>query len=165
MKTREEKLAAIEAAMVRWIRRQGRAATELAKLQRKKQRLLKPRDPTRVAKMSPAMAKALEIADAKVKPIEHFDDLAVMPSNVRPRGHARIAHLAEDLGPALREAGQDAGIPAFLDRGNPVVAEEMTAARKKAEAEQRKKMPLTGKAALEAIRSPQPKRRTRRTEA
>jgi len=43
-------------------------------------------------------------------------------------------------------------IPAFLDRADPHVAERLTAARKKAEAEERKKMPLTGKAALAKIR-------------
>src|SRR5258708_22456566 len=50
----------------------------------------------------------------------------------------------------------DDGIPAFLDRRDPVVAEAMTAARKAAEADARKAMPLTGRAALDAIR---PKRK------
>lgn len=167
MKTRDEKLAAIEVAMTRWIRRQGRAATALARLQKQKQRLLKPRDPMRVGKMSPAMAKALEVADqiaakdvpaelerTSVKPLEHHDDLAHMPSNiVRPRGHARLAHLAEDMGQALRESSEDAELPKFLDRRDPLIAEQMTAARKKAEAEERKKMPLTGRAAEAAVRS------------
>ena len=77
----------------------------------------------------------------------------------RPRAHARIANLAEDLGPALREAGEDAGIPAFLDRRDPVVAERMTAARKKAEADERRKMPLTGRAALDAIKATRKKKK------
>jgi hypothetical protein len=47
--------------------------------------------------------------------------------------------------------GDDLRTPAFLDRSNPVIAEEMTRARKAAEAAERSKMPLTGKAAREAI--------------
>lgn len=43
-------------------------------------------------------------------------------------------------------------IPPFLDRKDPLVAERMTAARKAAEAEARKRMPLTGRAALDAIK-------------
>lgn len=49
-------------------------------------------------------------------------------------------------------------IPDFLNRSNPLIAEEMTAARKKAEAAARSAMPLTGRAALEAIR---PKRKAK----
>jgi hypothetical protein len=48
-------------------------------------------------------------------------------------------------------------IPPFLDRKDPLVAERMTAARKAAEAEARKRMPLTGRAALDAIRGPRKK--------
>lgn|SRR5678815_1993453 len=43
-------------------------------------------------------------------------------------------------------------IPAELNRADPLIAERMTAARKKAEEEARHKMPLTGKAALDHIR-------------
>lgn len=45
----------------------------------------------------------------------------------------------------------DLELPAFLDRGKPAVAEEMTRARKAAEAAERSKMPLTGKAAMRYI--------------
>ena len=50
----------------------------------------------------------------------------------------------------------DTTIPDFLNRANPVIAEEMTRKRKEAEAEARRQMPLTGRAALEAIK---PKRK------
>ena len=44
-------------------------------------------------------------------------------------------------------------MPAFLDRSNPLIAEQMTAARKKAEAAARSAMPLTGRAAQDFIKS------------
>jgi hypothetical protein len=47
----------------------------------------------------------------------------------------------------------DLKVPPFLDRADPMIAERMTAARKKAEADERRKMPLTGRAALDAIRT------------
>ena len=49
-------------------------------------------------------------------------------------------------------AQADDGIPAFLNRADPLIAERMTAARKAAEAAERKQMPLTGRAALDAVR-------------
>lgn len=141
MKTREEKLAAIEAAMVRWIRKQGRAATELAKLQKKKQRLLK----------APVNRPSEEVIVPHVKQVE--------TDHLNEQAFAKLATMRK----ALKKSGLAAGeglplqvpdkIPAFLDRGNPVVAEEMTAARKKAEADQRKKMPLSGKDAMAAIKA------------
>lgn len=159
MKTREEKLAAIEAAMVRWIRRQGRAATELAKLQRKKQRLLK----------APVNRPSEEVIVPHVKQVETdhlneqaFAKLATMRKALKKSGLAAGEGLPLACpdpvfaGAPVHEAVDK--IPAFLDRGNPVVAEEMTAARKKAEAEQRKKMPLSGKAALDAIKGTRKKK-------
>jgi hypothetical protein len=55
--------------------------------------------------------------------------------------------------PSLPEKKDDLDIPAALDRRDPLIAEKMTAARKKAEADARKAMPLTGKAALAKIKS------------
>jgi hypothetical protein len=52
-------------------------------------------------------------------------------------------------GLALKE---EKPVPSFLDRSDPHVAAKMTAARKKAEAEERRKMPLTGRDALKKIR-------------
>jgi hypothetical protein len=46
----------------------------------------------------------------------------------------------------------DLGIPPFLDRKDPLIAEAMTAKRKAAEAEARKRMPLNERAALDLIR-------------
>jgi hypothetical protein len=47
--------------------------------------------------------------------------------------------------------GADLVRPKFLDRSDPLIAEKMTAARKRDEAEARSRMPLTGRAALAAI--------------
>ena len=54
----------------------------------------------------------------------------------------------------IEEAGLK--VPAFLDRSNPLIAEEMTAKRKTAEADARKAMPLTGRDALKAIKKKRP---------
>jgi hypothetical protein len=162
MQTLAEKLDDLELKIARWKKRLRVAFNKLDKLEAQHKRLntLVPpkqrrpaaqRDPMRVGKMSPSMAKALEVADdnkvmeGKIGPaftpgvLVPFDDLAVMPSNVDK-------------------------IPAFLDRGNPVVAEEMTAARKAQEAEARKKMPLSGRAAMDAVKSP-PRKRTKSDKA
>jgi len=60
--------------------------------------------------------------------------------------------------------GEDVTIPAFLNRADPLIAEKMTAARKKAEEAARHKMPLTGRAAIDAIMAvpvkPKRKRKT-----
>lgn len=50
-------------------------------------------------------------------------------------------------------------LPAFLDRRNAAIAEDMTKARKAAEAEARKTMPLSGKTALAAIKAKPAKRK------
>jgi hypothetical protein len=67
-------------------------------------------------------------------------------------GTVGAALLDDKLDRALRKPDADLAIPAFLDRKDPLIAESMTAARKAAEAEARKAMPLTGRAALDAIR-------------
>ena len=43
-------------------------------------------------------------------------------------------------------------VPKWLDRSDPLIAEKMTAARKAAEVEERKKMPLSGSAASAYIK-------------
>src|SRR5262245_1588736 len=59
---------------------------------------------------------------------------------------------AEVTAPKAAVAVAD-GIPDFLDRSDPLIAERMTAARKAAEANERKKMPLTGRAALDYVKA------------
>lgn len=74
--------------------------------------------------------------------------------------------LAPPKPPSFRPGGvtyvsEAADIPAFLDRSNPLIAEAMTAARKKAEEADRHKMPLTGRAALEAVKPVSAKRKAK----
>lgn len=168
MKTREEKLAAIEASMKRWITRQGRAATALAKLQRQKQRLLKgPTDQERRDRkaMDALEGRVLGGPDFDIKkkvetdsaiPLPELDaffidggvkmkvtkkdDLAVMPSNQ----------------PKPLDAEDAFSIPTELKITTDV--EALRAERRKKEAAERKAMPLTGKAALDYIKTPRNRR-------
>jgi hypothetical protein len=146
------KLDHVNAAIKRWQSRLQRAMKMLAKLEKQRKRIEKPR-PRVYA----------EIVDV----------------TFRPRAHAAIGDPMT-LGPAIQEAIKDQGItgagsaidtsiPAFLQRkSDSVVAEQIKAdqeetkrkkARGKAETRKAKKagdlkrMPLTGKAALEHIRN------------
>jgi hypothetical protein len=69
------------------------------------------------------------------------------------------ATVPTKLEPVTPIKADELEIPAFCNRADPVIAERMTAARKAAEADERRKMPLTGRAALAAIRAPAPKRK------
>jgi hypothetical protein len=149
MKTREEKLAAIDASMKRWLTRNKRATNQLSRLARQRDRLLKQRDPMRVGKMSTAMAKALEIVDEKKaldippvlqRPLIHHDDLAHMPSNALPK--------AGDPGPKMLE-----------DLLNPAAAinrkrlERNDAKRRGPAKIDKTAMPLSGRDAMKAIKA------------
>jgi hypothetical protein len=78
-----------------------------------------------------AEPKVIKEVRSELKPLVKFDDLASLPSNVK----------------------KEDDIPDFLNRSNPLIAEQMTAARKKAEAAARSAMPLTGRAAQDFIKS------------
>jgi hypothetical protein len=133
------KLADCEMRMRRWHTRLTRASNALQKLERQRRRLMLQQH------VGVGLPKT-----PKPKPTE--PSTKPTAAATRPRAHARIAKLAEDLGPALKEAAEDAGIPAFLDRRDPLIAEAMTAKRKAAEADARRAMPLNERAALDAIR-------------
>jgi hypothetical protein len=126
------KLIACEAALRRWHTRLIRASNMLQKLEKQRRRLM----PVRTMADRTAEQKAAGVVPGQGTIVRH-DDLAFMPSNQKPDEVTR---------------------PAFLDRTDPLIAEKMTAARKKAEAAARSAMPLTGRAALEAIR---PKRKAK----
>jgi hypothetical protein len=68
------------------------------------------------------------------------------PAKPEPRPVSDVTNIS-----MAEMRGDDLRTPAFLDRSNPLIAEEMTRARKAAEAAERSKMPLTGRAAREAI--------------
>lgn len=131
MQTIAERLTGIEAKRRRWQTRLKRAVTALDKLERQRKRL---------TGLAP-----------KAEPLS----VKVMKSLAAP---VETDHLPEAEFEKLAEA-KERDIPDFLDRSNPLIAEAMTAARKKAEEAERHKMPLTGRAALEAVRSAPRKRR------
>lgn len=119
MKTREEKLAAIDASIKRWLARVRRASNAIAKLEQRRNRLLKARDPMRVGKMSPAMAKALEIAD---RPVNEEIATIVQAQNqgefVQDKYDAIEAAALQlvEKPKALVHRDDDLTVPAFLRR-------------------------------------------------
>jgi hypothetical protein len=125
------KLAACEASLKRWQTRLKRATTKVTELDRQRRRLQAKMGPVSLTNLiGPPMSDKDVGADQEtVKPLIQHDDLAHMPSNAKK------------------------DIPDFLDRSNPLIAEQMTAARKKAEAAARSAMPLTGRAAQDFIKS------------
>ena len=127
MKTIDQKLDDVETKLRRWHTRLKRASTEINKLTKRRRSLMV------------AAAQAI-----------HPVKLIAPPEPV-------ITHKVDyDAIEAKAAEIVDAPIPDFLNRANPVIAEEMTRKRKEAEAEARRQMPLTGRAALEAIK---PKRK------
>ena len=92
---------------------------------------------TRLTRASNAIAKLVKQSQrlmAKPLPLVHHDDLAVMPPGAKPP--------ATDV---------NTDIPPFLQR-KPVDAAALTAQRKVKEADAKKKMPLTGKAAIDYVK-------------
>jgi hypothetical protein len=122
------KLAQCEASLKRWHTRLARASNMVAKLEKQRRRL------------APARTLAERTARHKAD--------GFVP------GHGAVTAAPPER--VVVDADDDLKIPAMLDRSNPVIAERMTAARKAAEAEARRAMPLSGRAALDAIR---PKRK------
>jgi hypothetical protein len=138
----DAKLAAIEVARKRWSSRLKRAVTMLEKLERKRQRLLRPAKQAQVKALPPEKPKPL------------YETL--------PKEELAAARAADAL-----------DIPGFLRRGQRKSQPTPEAVQIAAEAEDRKRrkalgriakmkaeksgatraMPLTGKAALEAIRN------------
>jgi hypothetical protein len=120
------KLAATEASLKRWQTRLKRAVTKVSELDRQRRRyqlmLTLPNAPTIVVESI--------VLDDQPSP--------------QPGLHGATA--------VLEATKKKLDIPAFLDRADPHIAAKMTAARKAKEAEKRKEMPLTGKAALAKIK-------------
>jgi hypothetical protein len=106
MKTREEKLAAIDASMKRWLTRNKRATNALSRLAKQRDRLLKPRD---VSKMSPAMAKAFEIVD-RPKDYDAIEKAAARLVDAEP---SLLPHQVD----AIVKAKDGLDLPGFLARG------------------------------------------------
>ena len=130
MTTRQQKLSDIETKMNRWMTRSMRASNAIRKLQKQRHRLLKgPTDQERRDR------KAMDVLEGRALGGPDFD--------IKKRELPQVETKDDDL-----------TIPPELNRAAPLIAERMTAARKKAEAEARKAMPLSGKAALDYIKTP-----------
>lgn len=128
-------LEGVQAAIRRWQTRLTKAVNMLNKLERKRRRL---------------EAKAVQV-------LVNEPPIAALPQPAEiKRPATSLAGIIDDLGvekiAEKLETESKLSIPDFLDRSNPAVAEEMTRARRAKEAEARKQMPLTGKAALDAIK-------------
>ncbi|PWT79147.1 MAG: hypothetical protein C5B60_00140 [Chloroflexi bacterium] len=195
---REAELEKTRSSLKRWHTRLKRAAGMIGRLTAKEKRLVK------ALAYGKAMTDTAPKPEPKPKPkLQHMEQMlgeAIYGKPERPRGMARLAHLAEDLPKAALEAGQDQGIfpkpavsdvtdvdvfgmvkelndgldvPTFLKEGvaerdrnrklqampdprtKEKKAERKAIAKEKQQADltgKRRKMPLTGKAALDAIR-------------
>lgn len=144
MQTIAQKLESVDARLRRWETRLKRAATMVDKLSKQRRRL----------------NGQLVVAE-----------MTAPPGEKTVRQKAAIAEAlstdydaVEAAAAALVEKKPDEGIPKFLDRSDPLIAEKMTAARKKAEAEERKKMPLAGREAIAYLKS-KPRKRDKSVEA
>ena len=128
------KLASCESSIKRWHTRLVRATNALTKLNGQRRRLLAtnttpPKAPT-AATPAPKPDQPAPAADVVMQAVEAIEDAGLK-------------------------------IPAFLKRRDVVgvVAEQMTKTRKATETEARKKMPLTGRAAIEVATGKPTRRR------
>jgi hypothetical protein len=121
--TTPKRLAACEASLKRWHSRLTRASNMVAKLEKKRRRLA-----------------LINLRVEQAEKTKHIPPPPPLPAETVAELKAVNAELQSGL-----------AIPAFLNRADPLIAEKMTAARKKAEEAARHKMPLTGRAAIDAI--------------
>jgi len=173
MKTLSQRLAEIDTRLKRWRPKLTRAHNEVQKLLRQRERLVREGSkqiglpvketplpelnafftPPKVEVLKQIAAADVPAWDAanSIKPLDIPAELRREPE--RPRAHWDISK-PETLGPAIREAAQDAGI-----------SEKTKKRLAKNDLKRRgpsrfgtKDMPLSGKAALEAVR---PSRKTK----
>lgn len=133
------KLASVEANLKRWHTRLTRAANMVAKLEKYRRRLMLEK-----AVEDRPVALTVKIKMPKTKPVEGVYSLNEAKQGLDEAAAMNVAPLS----------AEDESLPKWLDRSDPLIAEKMTAARKAAEAAERKKMPLTGKAASDYIKAP-----------
>lgn len=141
------KLVSVEANLKRWLSRLTRAANMVGKLEKYKRRLVLEKAvegrPVKVRKDKP-LSETIDIEE-----VQRQLDAAI--ATVTPQAIADVAAVV---------AHKEEEIPTFLRRSETEAdVAKMRAARKKAEAAERKKMPLTGKAAEDYIKAPLKKRK------
>jgi hypothetical protein len=141
MQTDAQKLQAIETSLRRWHTRLTIASNKVAKFEKQRRRLqlqmLTPNQPAiAVVKVKAGKVTAVE----PPKPlIVAYDDPDLIEK----------ATAALD---AITKQDDPFAIPPELNRADPLIAEKMTAARKKAEEAARHAMPLADKAAAAYIK-------------
>lgn len=140
-KSNAAKLEAVESSIRRWHTRLVIASNKIRKLEAKRRRLLTQ---TVIAEMTAPPGQPTPNQKKVMAPV------VKAPIEPEPPKQDVIAEAVV----VIEEAGLK--VPAFLDRSNPLIAEEMTAKRKTAEADARKAMPLTGRDALKAIKKKRP---------
>ena len=161
---KRETIETIDVALARWKPRLKRAVNAIDKLEKKRRRLVAK------ATVSAALDPVLEQLGAltirpKTERVVVFEGDPIDPVKIVDDPAVKAAKASVEA--ALLDQSPDLGIPSFLRRAPDPVAEEIKAeqaATKKAKAAGRiakmkakkagdlKKMPLTGKAALAAIR-------------
>lgn len=109
-------------------------------------------------KMNRWMARSMRASNAIRKLQKQRHRLLKAPTKFEPL--AELVQAVDDRLTQVIEArpqietNDDLTIPPELNRADPLIAERMTAARKKAEEAARHAMPLTGKAAEDYIKAP-----------
>jgi hypothetical protein len=150
----QQNLQQVELSMKRWHTRLVRASNALRKLEQKRRRLAAKGSTPPVEKLG-AVVAAVERTEAI--PLPELDAFFVptRPKTLADRSPRNDKGISGTISkqPPPAEMIEDTSIPAFLDRRDPLIAEQMTKARKAKEADARKAMPLTGKAALAKIKS------------
>lgn len=132
------KLAATEASLKRWQTRLKRAITKVNDLDRQRLRLQARMGPVNLTNLIGPPLSDQEVGANQETVNNPLPDLVQAVDD-------RLTEIIE------AKPKKERDIPSFLDRSDPLIAERMTAARKKAEEEARHKMPLSGKAAMAAI--------------
>jgi len=139
--TAPQKLAKCETTLKRWHTRLVRASTMVAKLEKQRRRLQAQMGPVNLTDLigPPLSAKDVGADQETAKPTIDVAEVT------------RQVDAAIDATPSL-------DIPPFLKRTQADV-DKLKAQRKSKEAAAKKAMPLTGRAALAAIKAPPQKRR------
>lgn len=142
--TNLDKLQRVEASLVRWHRRLSRAANAIKKLDAQRRRLL-------VKKAEPVSTAALKDPPKVELRADH-----VSPSALKTHPTVELTAGSEDIPAFLRRSSPvDAVAQAMLDEQADLKkrkARGRIAKLKATQAGETRKMPLTGKAALAAIR-------------
>lgn len=144
----EAKLEKVKSAIRRWQSKAKYAMTKLDKLAKQQRHLEKKLSASKPKPRSVPLASS-EVESVATNVAAGSPDCVPVTSD-----YDAVEKAAAEL-----VTKKDKDIPSFLDRSDPLIAERMTAARKKAEEADRHKMPLTGRAAEAYLKQSQKKKR------